>query len=86
MNDFGTYSVKLSNDLKHITETFNWLQIDTFDFQSQYRDLNMFFVFDTKFYGSNTGYIKEYNQLIKIVPNPVTRWNSNRFFHDKKYK
>ena len=46
----------------------------------------MFFVFDTKFYGSNTGYIKEYNQLIKIVPNPVTRWNSNRFFHDKKYK
>ena len=34
MNDFGTYSVKLSNDLKHITETFNWLQIDTFDFQS----------------------------------------------------
>ena len=53
-------------------KTFNWLLKDTFDFQAYYCDLNMFFVFDTKFYGSNTGYIKDYNELIKTVPNPVT--------------
>ena len=71
-SDFGTYSLKLGDDLKHMRKTFNWLLKDTFDFQAYYCDLNMFFVFDTKFYGSNTGYIKDYNELIKTVPNPVT--------------
>ena len=71
-SDFETYTVKLSDDLKHITKTFNWLKKDNFDFQAYYCHLNMFFVFDTKFYGSITGYIKDYNELMKTVPNPVT--------------
>ena len=32
----------------------------------------MLFAFDTKFYGSNTGYIKYYNELIETVVNSVT--------------
>ena len=30
------------------------------------------FCFDTKFYGSVTGYIKDYNELMKTIPNLVT--------------
>ena len=44
-SNFGTYIVKLSDDLKYITKTFNWLQKDTFNFQGYYGDLNMFFYF-----------------------------------------
>ena len=31
----------------------------------------MFFISDTRFYASNTGYINYYNELIKNVPNPA---------------
>ena len=55
-SDLRTYTVKLSNDLKHVTKMLNW-QKDTFDFQAYYQDLNMIFVFNTKFYSSNTVYI-----------------------------
>ena len=54
-SDFGTHTVKLINDLKH--------------FQTYYRDLKMFFVFDTRFYSLNTGNINYYNELVKNVPN-----------------
>ena len=86
-SDFGTYTVKLSNNLKHITKTFNWLQKDTFDFQAYYRNINMFFY--TKFYGSNAGYIKDYNELIKTIPNTVTSqidWILTDFFITKNTK
>ena len=33
----------------------------------------MFFIFDTELYGSNTGGIKNCNELIKNVLNPTTR-------------
>ena len=62
-SDLGTCTVNFSNNLRHITKTFNWVK-DSFDFKAYYRDLNMFFVFGTKFYGSNTGYIQDYNELI----------------------
>ena len=41
-SDLGTYTVKLSNYLKHVTKTFN-LQKNTFDFQANYRDSNISF-------------------------------------------
>ena len=31
----------------------------------------MIFVFDTKCYGSSTGFIQDYNEIMKHVPNPV---------------
>ena len=43
-SDFGTYTVKLSNNLKHMTKTFE-LQKDSFEFQAYYQDLNVFFYF-----------------------------------------
>lgn len=39
------------------------------DFDVYYRDLNMNFVFDNKFYGSNKDYVKDYNELLKKFPN-----------------
>ena len=48
----------------------------------------MFFVFDTKIYGSNTCYIQDCNEIIQKVPNPVTSQIKGilaRFFMTKKY-
>ena len=47
-------------------------QKHAFDFQAHYQDLNMTFVFDTTFYGSNTGYVQVYNGLKQHVPDSVT--------------
>lgn len=62
--DSKTYTVKLSDDLQYVTTILEW-QKDEFDFQAYYRDLNMFFIFDSKFYGLKTGWLKDYNDPIK---------------------
>lgn len=44
-----------------------------FDVQTFFVIWMFFFIFDTKFYGPNTGWLKNYSDLIKHVPNPITR-------------
>ena len=61
---------KVGEDLKYIAKILDW-QKGTFDFHAYYWDLNMIFVFDTKCYGSSTGFIQDYNEIMKHVPNPV---------------
>lgn len=48
-SDFGKYRVKLSDSVQYITRTFEWEKYHI-DFQAYYRNLNMFFVLDTRFF------------------------------------
>ena len=70
-SELVTYNVKLSNDLKHLTKTFNCQRILLIFKSIIVIKYVFFFVFDTNFYGSTTGYIQDYNELIKDFPNIV---------------
>ena len=63
--------VKLSEDLQYIKKTSEWRK-NHFDFQAYDRDLNIFFVSDNRFYESNTGWLKDYNEVLRVVSKPTT--------------
>ena len=63
-SDLGTYTVKLSNYLKHVTKHSICKKI-LLIFKPIIVIQIFLFVFDTKFYGSNICYIQDYNQFIR---------------------
>ena len=58
-------------NLQYIIKIFEWGK-SHFNFQAYYRDLNMFFVLDNRFYGSNTVWLKDYDEILRVVSKPTT--------------
>ena len=81
--------VKLSEDLQYFKKTSEWRK-NHFDFQAYDRDLNIFFVSDNRFYESNTGWLKDYNEALRVVSKPTTcqiqELLSNFYLRKKKWK
>ena len=68
-----TYTVKLSDDSRCLTKTFQ-RQKDTFNFRAYYRDINTYFLaIGNTIYMSDSGWLDNYNSLLKPNPNPTTR-------------